>query len=50
MLLTVGILVTWVVASTLGTVTAAAMCRAGHIEDVGHGYAEDDLDRLFVPR
>jgi hypothetical protein len=40
MVLLVAVLIGWAVLSVLGVVGAAAVCRAGHVEDVARGFVE----------
>jgi hypothetical protein len=42
MTLLVAVLVGWAVLSVLGIVGAAAVCRAGHVEDVARGFVEQE--------
>jgi hypothetical protein len=44
MVLLVAVLVGWGLLSVLGMVGAAAVCRAGHVEDVAQGFAEPELE------
>ena len=45
MVLLVAVLAGWLLLSVLGVLGAAAVCRAGHVEDVARGF----VDGLDVP-
>lgn len=41
----------WLALTVLGVLGAAAVCRAGHVEDVARGFAEPDPTvRVPAPR
>ena len=42
MALVLAVLVGWAVVTVLGVLGAAAVCRAGHREDVARGFAEPE--------
>ena len=45
------VLASWLVLSLLGLLGTAAVCRAGHVEDVARGFADADPPvRVPVPR
>ena len=49
--LLVAVLVGWLVLSVLGVLAAAAVCRAGHAEDVARGFADGETPlRVPAPR